>query len=376
MDCSEPSRLRRLLRGINLRGLPNAHILSIMYLYSHSHSIVRSKEVLLYRAGPKLKHDLTSIERLYRYSCLQIFKFCDTAHNSIWMEGTILILLLVFDELRLAERSKEMDPPLVKHLQSVILSRLVVYFTRSFESDRFKKLRLPPSRALVLKCLSHFFRVTTLWPLCRQKELGKCWFKWGDAVHPRLNADRLLFPSCLLGRSIIKAKQTDCCCGWAFESIPSWILNFFDYSSDSFARHYHAKASSISFAGGEEDLDPRAIMNFRKPRLQNEIVDFRAILFFVLRMSFYRIRWYGTASIVNLTEGQLDVQANEHHQLLFSTILNKAPRLYVEFEVSRGEDYLKGRSAHELMSDFHSWRKDCRKKERVSRHHRKMVQIK
>lgn len=143
MDSLELFRFRCYLQVWKLRelrGLLNADILSTMYLYTYSHSVIRSKEVLLYTAGPKFKHDIASIERLYRDSCLQIFKFCDTAHNSTRMEGAILILLLVFDELCLTERSKEWDPPLVKHLQSAIFSRLTVVTSR--------KYKLPPGLVL------------------------------------------------------------------------------------------------------------------------------------------------------------------------------------------------------------------------------------
>lgn len=140
IDSLELTRFRCFLNVFNITKLSNISILSAMYLYSYAHSIVRSKKILLCIA-PGLKHDIASIERLYRESCSKIFKFCDIPHYSTQMALAVLILYLVYDELHFAGKSKVLDPPLAEHLQSVVSMRLAVYSARISEPYFSRRLR-------------------------------------------------------------------------------------------------------------------------------------------------------------------------------------------------------------------------------------------
>ena len=245
IDSLEPTRVRGLLNIFNIRKLSNTPIISAMYFYSYAHSIVQSKEILLCIA-PRLKHDITSIERLYRESCLKIFKFCDVAHNSAQMVWAMLILWLVFDELHFAGESKELDPPLAEHLQSVVLMRLAVYSKRISEPYFSRRLSSIPGLLLLAKGVPYLVPGSPL-PQDRQGISADLWSVSRIRVQPTLEAEILRFPSCLLSRSDVNERQPlvtptkCCCCGWIFNSIPSGIIRFFGHSSDSFAHRFHAE---------------------------------------------------------------------------------------------------------------------------------------
>ena len=359
VDSLEPARWRGALGEFSSTPLTNT-----MYLYNHAHSVVRSKEILLCIA-PRLKHDIASIERLYRESCLRILKYCDVAHTSTEMLWAMLILWLVYDELHFAGKSKELDPPLAEHLQSNVLMRLAVYSTRISEpyfSKRFSSvMRGPLSLA---KQVPYLVPGSPL-PRVRQGAVSR------GRVQPTLEAESLRFPSCLLSCSDVNEPQplvtptNCCCCGWIFNSIPSGILKFFGHSSDSFAHRLHANEWSESFAGDTVSITAEVLLgtifwqpNMEISRLQKRMAIFGEAFRFSLEGRLHQISPKIIASKITQTEDLIN-QADKLRQLLFLALLLKAVGIYDKFRLGLGEDRFDVRSVAELISDFrtvkHEW---------------------
>ena len=321
VDSLEPARERGALGEFSSTPLTDT-----MYLYSYAHSVVRSKELLLCIA-PRLKHDIASIERLYRESCLRILKYCDVAHTSTEMLWAMLILWHVYDELHFAGKSKELDPPLAEHLQSNVLMRLAVYSTRisdPYFSKRFSSVMRGP--LLLAKQVPYLVPGSPL-PRVRQGVISR------NRVQPTLEAESLRFPSCLLSCSDVNERQplvtptNWCCCGWIINCIPSGILKFFGHSSDSFAHRLH-KEWFESSAGKPVSVNAGAHFNtffgqpnIEIPRLQKRMAIFRELILFSLQHNLLKTKII--ASKITQTGVPID-QADNRLELLLHMVLSYA----------------------------------------------------
>jgi hypothetical protein len=366
MDSLEPFRLRMTLKTHKMK-FGRLDFFNVLQLYTYSHSIIRFKELLLY-LDPELLNILLIFELLYRLACLDMFNYCDSAHKSPSRIEAIILMIYVFDELRGLKEMPTLDPSIAEHLQLALKSRLKVLCAPIFHSDDSKALRWKLAYPVVTVNIDYIKELSSFLPPHYSGCSSFLWADLRDEVLPHLTAINMDSSSCLLRRpnSIERhhdAPQTDnCCCGWTVDSIPSSVLAFFSYSTESFARHFFARRQSR--------FNARELMNtvFGPPSktnvsLRKKIAIFREALYWTLRKTFHMSRILNLHPTVVLPENQLAAQAKGHRQMLLVIILEEAVAINHDFWISRGpnkeEDKTEDtKSTHKLIFDFMEWKEN------------------
>ena len=222
IDYLEPSRAKFL----RLNTLETLEPLFNFYIYTHSN--VRWKRMFGY-LSPEQDRELAFIEKVYRYLCYSVLYFCDQLHTSSRLDTSAVITgVLVFDEMKHMTKMEKLDPSAVDHVRLALETRLKVLCSQIFNFDERKpKKDIPSCLTMIINRVPELS--SCLSPACRN---------YADTMEKPLRGflpfdlpdTPLDLPACLLRHSdgsgsYHDERQTEsCCCGWAYDSPPSFFL--------------------------------------------------------------------------------------------------------------------------------------------------------
>lgn len=368
MDSVEPPGLRTIFY--------QRRIGDDFWFYSYCHSILQWKAVLLLLA-PENRHNLAIFERLYRVSCLSLFKECDEAFISLQKDSALVVTALVFGENQYL-RNMTPEYALADHIESALRSRLKVLCAQLFDWSPSQKSVRKLKNLELAQNISFAGASSFLPPHYR-----------GCLVHDRLtsrvgvllSSDTTLWESlpCLLNRcnsnkSGDDALQRDhCCCGWMFDSLPSGLLSFFGQSARSFADFLHANDGFINFAGESPNFEVRDLVSKffgpldleekNRPKettiwiLKLKTALFQQALRRSLLRSFLVIHNLNKFTTITLSEGQLMVQAEGYRQVVLLYTLLTAVYIFGSFWSK--EHWNGTKSVEEVVDIFDAWSMDA-----------------
>ena len=377
MNIIEPLRPRHLVYPVKPKD--NS---AIWYMYTSS--ILRWKSVLVFLV-PEFQQFLAVIERFYRHLCRCALLISDRVHRLTCKYSAVLFSVLVLDDIQHLDETETSDSSVARQLQLILQSRLKVFYSRIWDFNKSKKFSREAENRLLLNFL---FCVPGLHCCIPPHLLEKCvpglhCYKpphliekskflsslIRDAIPIRLPAAPLGLPACLLRRSNSRencyenAETDECCCGWAFDSIPT-LLGFFHISARSFARYIHCESQKNSLEGMGVASDLRKALNavLQGPGIDNLILRKRMIIFgaahvYWLGYSFRKIdhvlsRLYGKSKDTDDRRYSLAKGFRPH---IFAHILQSAIFTLHKFWNSRREGEADSKSPELLYFGFRMW---------------------
>ena len=368
MDSVEPPRLRTHFY--------QRRIVNDFWLYSYCHSILQWKAVLLLLA-PENRHILAIFERLYRVSCLSLFKECDEAFISLQKNSALVVTALVFGENQYL-RNMTPEYALADHIDLALRSRLKVLCAQLFDwSSSQKSVRKLKNWELAQNI--SFAGASSFLPPHYRGCLVHDRFISRAGVPPPSDTTPWESLPCLLNRCNSNKsgddalQRDDCCCGWMFDSLPSGLLSFFGQSARSFADCLHAKDGVITFAGESPNFKVRDLVSklfglsdleeINRPKGTTilmpewETALFRQALQCSFSYSFLVIHELNKRTTITLSEGQLMVQAEGYRQVVLLYTLQTAVYIFGSFWSK--ERWEGAKSVEEVDDIFDAWAMDA-----------------
>ena len=349
-----------------------------LHIYAYSHSIVRWKRLLAH-LFPGLRYMLAMIEKIHILVCWCLFIYCDQAHKSASKEEAVMIVSILFYEIKNPTKIETLDPSVLGHVQLLLQTRLKVFCSRVFDFDKSEKVNVKPDPTSLYLALmvdrvpesSSYIppRYRPILSLLKSITRGVLRFP-----RPAIPVD---LPACLLHRSdssqrCDKSVEVDgCCCGWTYDSIPANLLSFFGYSAGDFARYHQFQSQETGLEGDDIPFDCRYALNLTSNEAGKEDFSVRKrMLVFEEALSvgiYHLLRSIEPLRPVTdifarseFHEDQLDHLARDIHPRLFTLLLQSAATLSHDFWISGGGGEVDTESTDELSHRFHAWASERR----------------
>ena len=355
-----------------------------LYVYSYSHSIVRWKRLLVH-LFPSLQYILALIERLYISVCWRMFEYCDRAHKSASKEEAVIIVTIIFHEIKNPTEIETLDPSVLRHLQLLLQTRLKVFCSRIFDFDESEKVNvLPDSTSLYLAMmvnrvpeLSSYIppRYCAFLPLLKPVTLNLI------TIHnPAKPVD---LPACRLRRSVISQRCDESvevdgyccdesvevdgyCCGWTYQSIPASFVRSFAYSAREFVRYHQSQSQETGLGKDDVPFYCRYTLNLISKEAWKEDFSVRKkMLVFgeALSVGIYHLLrsiepLRPVTDIITRTkflQDQFDRLAKDVHPHLFTLLLQSVATMSDYLWMSGPGSEVDPESTDELSLRLHAW---------------------
>ena len=198
-----------------------------------------------------------------------MFEYCDRAHKLPCTDEAVVIIAIVFHEIKKPTEIETSDPSIASHLKQVLQSRLQVLCSRipDFDAPEEVKPTKGTPNAVVALMISRIQEFSSYVPpqynvtiLLLESSMSEF-----IPVHAPVKPGDL--PACLLLRFDDgeccdgNAETEDCCCAWISDSIPSSLLKFFGHSIHSFADYVHSDSRKTTLEDVGDPTDPRQALN-------------------------------------------------------------------------------------------------------------------
>ena len=357
-------------KSLGLRKIENHPLGKIIRFYLWTHSIVRWKRILVY-VFPELHREFIFVEIFNRILCPAALYVCDRMHIlSRDQDLAVIAGVLVFDEIQHLTKMEKPDPSAVDHVLLALKARLTVLCSRIFDlDDSTSKRKVSVGLTMMINRVPELS--FCLPPACRN--IPDTWkvSPWGFLPF-YIPATPLDLPECLQSRSdssdyYYDDRQTNsCCCGWAFDSTPPFLLSLFGHSAQTFARYIHSGPRKISPRYEHLALDTRQAINtiFEGPwsddsNLRKSMIIFSSILSFSL-WRFLSVLDFATERPsmdpeMAFIKDRLDRIAEHCRPQFFDHLLWFAVFKYRRYRNSEAESETEGEQSKEVWNQVHDW---------------------
>ena len=236
-----------------------------VWAYLDTHNVVRWKRVLVYLV-PGLHRELAWVEKLNRYLCHAVLYMCDRIHTFLRDKDlAALAFVMVFDEIKHLMKMENPNPSAVDHVQLALKARLKVLCSQIFNFDGSTSKKKAPLNLVI--AINRVPELSFCLPPAYRDYKGTSKEPLWDLLSFRVPNTPLGLSACLLRRSDSNGDYSDnrqtehCCCGWAFDNTPQFILRLFGQSAQSFARFVHSGPWKVSLGDEDSAFDIRQAMN-------------------------------------------------------------------------------------------------------------------
>jgi hypothetical protein len=323
----------------------------------------RRRKALLY-LNPELDAFLTFQDVQYRQICYEILKLSDWLPPSPGKspgEPHVIIPTILYlweIEIKRLRYLGELDLPSADHLRDILHTHMQVLCAKIFKPDQLDAIK---HRELFLRCSV----------VAMSRDLSSCLPSGAaDYIHKECKRIRRsgieerqdeLCPdspttspeilSCLWNRSKLGPNSSptpDCCCGWAFDKIPTSLLTFYGHSGPTFMCYVHCMPGPLHWVFTQLDM--------KEDNLPHNVALFRYGLSSTLGDSLDYI-------YENLAQGSYECQYQErdqmhsdwpkaHRQLLLFFAVQEAIFNYKKYRSSRGQNQVAFESMDHLRDDY------------------------